>query len=71
VDEFLDYVLDGAATVTSPIASRNAVAVGVAATESLRSGSIPIRVAPVAPAVAARLEPTGQLRHRPGSNNPG
>jgi predicted dehydrogenase len=71
VDEFLNFVLDGAATVTSPIASRNAVAAGVAATESLRSGSIPIRVEPVAPAVAARLEPTGQPGNRPGSNNPG
>lgn len=71
VAEFLDFVLDGAATITSPIASRNAVAVGVAATESLRSGSVPIRIAPVAPAVAAQLEPAEPSGHEPGSNNPG
>ncbi|WP_308465346.1 Gfo/Idh/MocA family protein [Rathayibacter soli] len=56
VEEFLDFVTQGTPTVTSPVASRNAVAAGIAATESLRSGSIPIRIPPVDPAVAARLE---------------
>jgi predicted dehydrogenase len=58
VDEFLDFVTRGASTVTSPIASRNAVAAGIAATDSLRSGSIPIRIPSVDPAILARLEPS-------------
>lgn len=56
VDEFLDFVTHGTPTVTSPVASRNAVAAGIAATDSLRSGSLPIRIPPVDPAVAARLK---------------
>lgn len=56
VEEFLDFVTYGSPTVTSPIASRNAVAAGIAATTSLRSGSIPIRIPPVDPAVVERLE---------------
>jgi predicted dehydrogenase len=66
VHEFLGFVLDGARTVTSPVASRNAVAVGAAATESLRSGSIPIRIEPVTPDIAAQLEPTEQPGYGPG-----
>jgi predicted dehydrogenase len=48
VEEFLRYVRDGGTTKTSPIAARNAVATGCAATESLRNGSIPQDIAPVA-----------------------
>lgn len=44
--EFLGFVQHGSATATSPLAARNAVATAVAATESLRSGSTPVRVAP-------------------------
>ncbi|MGA0566970.1 Gfo/Idh/MocA family protein [Rathayibacter sp. KR2-224] len=49
VAEFLRFVSDGGATDTSPVAARNAVAAGVAATESLRNGSMPRRVPPLAP----------------------
>jgi len=38
IDEFVRYVADGAATATSPLAARDAVAAGEAATHSLRSG---------------------------------
>ena len=49
VAEFLRFVAHGAATYTSPVAARNAVAAGVAATESLRDGSTPRRVPALAP----------------------
>ena len=41
IDEFLRFVRDGGTTDTSPVAARDAVAAGVAATESLRNGSTP------------------------------
>jgi len=44
VAEFLRYARDGGETVTSIVAAREAVAAGCAATESLRSGGIPVRV---------------------------
>lgn len=47
VNEFLRYVRDGAKIITDPLAARAAVAAGVLATESLRSGSIPKHVPPV------------------------
>ena len=49
VAEFLRFVELGAATDTSPVAARNAVAAGVAATESLRDGSTPRRVPELEP----------------------
>ena len=49
VAEFLRFVAHGAATDTSPVAARNAVAAGVAATESLRDGSTPRRVPALEP----------------------
>jgi predicted dehydrogenase len=52
VAEFLAFLRDGAATQTSPIAARNAVATAVAATESLRSGSVPRQVPAVTDDVA-------------------
>jgi predicted dehydrogenase len=39
--EFLDHVIDGAPTVVSPLAAREAVAAGALAADSLRDGSRP------------------------------
>ncbi|ADD44770.1 oxidoreductase domain protein [Stackebrandtia nassauensis DSM 44728] len=47
IDEFLRFVRDGGATDTSPVAARDSVAAGVAATESLRAGGTAREVAPV------------------------
>ncbi|MFC4337884.1 Gfo/Idh/MocA family protein [Salininema proteolyticum] len=47
IDEFLRFVVEGGKTDTSPVAARDAVAAGVAATESIRNGSEPVDVAPV------------------------
>ena len=47
VSEFLEHVATGSTTITSPVAARHAVAAGVAATESLRSGSRPVDVPPL------------------------
>lgn len=44
VSEFLRFVRAGGATDTSPVAARDAVAAGVAATRSLRSGSVPVDI---------------------------
>lgn len=44
VAEFLRYVRDGGATETSPVAARYAVAAGCAGADSLRAGSVPVRV---------------------------
>ncbi|MET7303756.1 Gfo/Idh/MocA family oxidoreductase [Embleya sp. NPDC005575] len=53
VEEFLGFVRKGGATVTSPVAAREAVAAGYAATMSLRDGGRAIDVDPVDPGVAA------------------
>ncbi|WP_406516169.1 Gfo/Idh/MocA family oxidoreductase [Streptomyces sp. NBC_00873] len=53
VAEFLRFVREGGATVTSPLAAREAVAAGYAATMSLRDGGRAIDVAPVEPEMAA------------------
>jgi ABC-type Fe3+/spermidine/putrescine transport system ATPase subunit len=45
VAEFLRYLRWGGETDTTPYAARMAVAAGVAATESVRSGSHPVEVA--------------------------
>ncbi len=47
ISEFLAYVRDGVEPINQPIAARMAVAAGVCATESLRSGSVPVDVPPV------------------------
>ena len=47
IDEFLRYLETGGPVDASPIAARMAVAAGVAGTESLRNGSIPMTVAPL------------------------
>jgi predicted dehydrogenase len=57
VAEFLDFVTAGTPTVTSPVASRYAVAAGIAATESLRNGSCPVAVRPIDPYIAASFAP--------------
>lgn len=44
VAEFVRFVGEGGPTLTSPVAARAAVAAGVAATESLRSGGVPVDV---------------------------
>lgn len=49
VREFLRYVRCGGETKTSPIAARNSVATGCAATDSLRSGGIPMDIPSAAP----------------------
>lgn len=51
IDEFVRYVADGAPTATSPLAARDAVAAGEAATRSLRNGGVPLDVPPVDPQV--------------------
>ncbi|MGI8882143.1 MAG: Gfo/Idh/MocA family protein [Jatrophihabitans sp.] len=45
VAEFLRFISEGGRTDTSPIAAREAVAAGAAATQSLRSGSRPVSIA--------------------------
>lgn len=52
VAEFLSFVRHGGPTETSPLGARDAVAAGIAATQSLRAGSLPRRV----PRVSAELE---------------
>lgn len=47
IEEFVRYARDGGTTETSPIAARQAVAAGVAATQSLRSGGGTVEVAPL------------------------
>ncbi|RVU20982.1 Gfo/Idh/MocA family oxidoreductase [Streptomyces antnestii] len=53
VAEFLRFVRDGGATVTSPVAAREAVAAGYAATMSLRDGGRAMDVEGTDPEVAA------------------
>ena len=48
VGEFIRHVRQNAPITTSAIAARNSVAAGCAAAESLRNGSIPVAVPPVA-----------------------
>jgi len=47
VGEFVHYVRFGGKVKTSPVAARNSVAAGCQATESLRSGGVPLDVPPV------------------------
>ncbi len=55
IDEFVAYARDGGSTETSPVAAREAVAAGEAATISLRSGGVPVEIPPPPPSVAAAL----------------
>lgn len=56
VAEFLRFVRSGGATDTNPVAAREAVAAGTAATESLRNDGTPVTVRRVAPDLARWFE---------------
>ncbi|MEV0808989.1 Gfo/Idh/MocA family oxidoreductase [Micromonospora sp. NPDC050200] len=56
VQEFVQFIREGGATITSPVAAREAVAAGHAATISLRHGGQAVDVPPVEPTVAAYFE---------------
>ena len=60
VAEFLAFARDGAATLTSPVAARDAVAAGCAATTSVRAGGALITVPPVPPDLAAHFRGAAQ-----------
>ena len=47
VEEFLRFAVQGGPTATSPVAAREAVAAGHAATRSLRAGGVPVAVRPL------------------------
>lgn len=70
--EFLSFARHGGATVTSPVAARDAVAAGLAATASLRSAGQPIDVPQVPPHIDAyfgagqRAARDPQSRRTPG-----
>ncbi|MBO0825990.1 MAG: Gfo/Idh/MocA family oxidoreductase, partial [Actinobacteria bacterium] len=65
VDEFLRFVARGGATQTSPVAAREAVAAGVAATTSLRDGGRPVEVPTPDRLIADYFE-----NHQPGAREP-
>lgn len=56
VSEFLEFVRNGVRTKTSPVAARYSVAAGVAATESLRNGSVAVEIPALDAAVAAYFD---------------
>jgi len=56
VAEFLRFVREGGATETSPVAAREAVAVGIRATESLRGGGGALTVPPLDAGLVAYFE---------------
>ncbi|MBC6451183.1 Gfo/Idh/MocA family protein [Actinokineospora xionganensis] len=64
--EFLRFVREGEPTDTDPVSAREAIAAGVAATRSLRTGSTPQRVPPVTPEISAYFaahQPARPLPH--------
>ncbi|TCC28691.1 Gfo/Idh/MocA family protein [Kribbella sindirgiensis] len=61
VAEFVNFVRDGGATLTSPIAARAAVAAGYAATQSLRANGVPQDVPALDPALVSYFD-NGQTR---------
>jgi len=61
VDEFVRFVRDGGATLTSPVAARAAVAAGYAATTSLRNNGNPIDIPPLDPSLVTYFD-NGQAR---------
>ncbi|PWC07605.1 Gfo/Idh/MocA family protein [Mycetocola zhujimingii] len=63
--EFLAHVLDGAPTIVSPIAAREAVAAGSLAAASLRAGSTPMTVPDLAPAVLSHFTSRTVPLHQP------
>lgn len=56
IAEFLRFAIDGGVTQTSPVAAREAVATGVLATQSLRSGSTPMIVPALDPELVSYFE---------------
>ncbi|MFI1092631.1 Gfo/Idh/MocA family protein [Streptomyces sp. NPDC020917] len=56
VQEFLSFITKHGATVTSPVAAREAVAAGYAATESLRSGGQLVEISPPDPDLVAYFD---------------
>ena len=65
IDEFLRFVRDGGATEVSPVSARDAVAAGVLATRSLRSGSVPFDVPELDAELAAYFHRGQQNSHSP------
>ncbi len=53
IAEFIRYLREGGKVLTSPIAGRNSVAAGYAATHSLRNGGASVEIPPVDPEIAA------------------
>lgn len=53
MDEFVRFACAGGPTATSPVAAREAVAVGCAGAASLRSGGVPVHVPPLPSALVA------------------
>jgi predicted dehydrogenase len=64
VAEFIGFVRDGGATLTSPLAARAAVAAGYAATMSLRSNGTPMDIPPVDPELVAYFDNGQVLRSK-------
>jgi hypothetical protein len=54
--EFIRFARDGGPIKVSPVAARNSVAAGCAATHSLRNGNIPVDVPPLDPELVAYFE---------------
>ena len=67
IGEFLRFVAVGGPTETSPVAAREAVAAGYAATASLRSAGAPIQIDPLNPELV-RYFAAGQPGSRAPSN---
>lgn len=59
IAEFLRYVREGGQTDTSPLAARESIAAGCAATDSLRYGGRPLKVAAPAAAITRWFEQGG------------
>lgn len=73
IAEFLAFLRPGGVTVTSPVAARDAVASGLAATSSLRNAGQPVEVPQVAPHLHAYFragQPASGTR-RPGPHRTG
>ncbi|WP_328461719.1 Gfo/Idh/MocA family protein [Streptomyces sp. NBC_00448] len=72
IEEFLRFLTDGGTTVTSPVAAREAVAAGYAATVSLRNGGQVVEVPPPDRATAAYFDgvQAGPRTSRPRTGGP-
>ena len=65
IDEFLRFVRDGGLIDAFPVSAREAVAAGVLATRSLRSGSVPYDVPELDADLAAYFHSGQQNSHSP------